>query len=84
MHALLARKTCNKKREDCPIKGCHSSGLLKLANHLTSVYNIKNKETRLKWLNLAKEVISFYGTSYIAIKFIVLSTVTDYGIYAIV
>ena len=71
MH-VLARKTCNRKRKDCPIKGCHSIGLLKLANHLTSVHNIKNKETRLKWLNMAKEVIAFYVTTYIAINFIVL------------
>ena len=60
---VLARQKCNRRRKDCPIKGCHSMGLLKLANHLTSVHNIKNKETRLKWLNMAKEVIAFHVTS---------------------
>ena len=64
---LVGKKTRNRKRRDCPIKGCYAQGLVKLANHLVNVHNIKSKEKRMKWLKKAKKVNYIKLYLYIAI-----------------
>ena len=50
----------NRARRNCPIKGCHAAGLLKLSNHLRQTHKIKNSNTVRKYLNLAK-LVSVYA-----------------------
>ena len=54
-HAEFKRKY-QRKRKDCPVPGCNSHQLVKLADHLHYVHRIKDKTTRQKWLNKAKQV----------------------------
>ncbi len=42
-----------RKRRDCPVFGCGSKNLVRLANHLDQTHNMDSQE-RLKWLRWAK------------------------------
>ena len=55
-HQHIETKKYIRKRKDCPIRGCHSKGLLQLSEHLMHVHKIKNKVVRSKWLHKAKEL----------------------------
>jgi len=46
-----------RPRRNCPVPGCHSMALKRLANHLRSVHNMDNAQ-RKEWLGKAKMVHS--------------------------
>ena len=46
-----------RKRKDCPVFGCTSKNLVRLANHLDQMHNMDTEE-RTKWLKWSKLGIS--------------------------
>ena len=52
----LVESTTNnmgRKRRDCPVFGCGSTKLIRLANHLNQIHGM-DKEERAKWLKWSK------------------------------
>ena len=42
-----------RKRRDCPVFGCGSTNLVRLANHLDQIHSM-DKDERAKWLKWSK------------------------------